>query len=48
MQAVDMFQKDSQKAMLKYGHNKELMECFQEFCKLMGTQFTKLAQETKK
>lgn len=34
--------------MLKYGNNKEFMEAFQEFCKMMGMQFQNLASTAKK
>lgn len=47
MQAIDMFQKNPQQAMMKYGGNKELMECFQEFCQMMGMKFTELSKEAK-
>ena len=47
MQAMDLFQKNPQQAMIKYGGNKELMDCFQEFCKMMGMRFTEMSQEAK-
>jgi hypothetical protein len=31
----------------KYGNNKEFMDGFQEFCKMMGMQFQNLAAQTK-
>lgn len=31
----------------KYGNDKEFMEGFQEFCKLMGMQFQSLAAQNK-
>ena len=48
MKAIDMFKTNPKEAMLKYGNNKEFMEAFQEFCKMMGMQFQNLASAAKK
>ena len=47
-QAIKMFQTNPKEAMIKYGSNKEVMEGFQQFSKMMGTQFTNLAAQQKK
>lgn len=47
MKAIDMFKTNPREAMAKYGNNKEFMEGFQEFCKLMGMQFQNLAGQSK-
>ena len=45
MKAIDLFKTNPKEAMMKYGQNKEFMEGFQEFCKLMGNQFKGLAKK---
>ena len=45
MKAIDLFKTNPKEAMMKYGQNKEFMEGFQEFCKLMGNQFQGLAKK---
>ncbi len=47
MKAIDLFKTNPKEAMAKYGQNKQFMEGFQEFCKLMGTQFQGLSQQQK-
>jgi len=48
MKAIDLFKTNPKEAMAKYGNNKEFMEGFQEFCKMMGSQFQGLAKNNKK
>ena len=47
MKAIQEFQTNPRQAMMKYGQNKEFMEGFQEFCQLMGNQFSSLAAQEK-
>lgn len=47
MKAIDMFKTNPKQAMLKYGQNKQFMDGFQEFCKMMGMQFQNLAGQGK-
>ena len=47
LKAIDLFKTNPKEAMAKYGNNKEFMEGFQEFCKLMGNQFQNLAAQNK-
>lgn len=48
MKAIGEFQTNPKQAMAKYAGNKDFMEGFQEFCKLMGNQFQNLAKNQKK
>lgn len=48
MKAIGEFQTNPKEAMKKYGGNKQFMEGFQEFCKLMGSQFQNLSKNAKK
>ena len=47
MKAIDMFKTNPKEAMAKYGNNKEFMEGFMEFSKMMGMQFQNLADQEK-
>lgn len=48
MKAIGEFQTNPKEAMAKHGNNKEFMEGFQEFCKMMGMQFQNLAKTKNK
>jgi hypothetical protein len=48
MKAISEFQTNPKEAMAKHANNKEFMEGFQEFCKLMGMQFQNLSGSQKK
>jgi hypothetical protein len=41
-----MMQKNPKEVMAKYGNNKEFMELFTEFSKMMGGHFEDLAKKT--
>ena len=42
-----MMQTNPKEAMQVYGKNPEFMQLFQEFCKLMGTHFSTIAEQDK-